>query len=227
MLKMIAILFVLWLPSLLVGQIKLPSEACNLELADSPAIRGLRLGMSPPDSERALGMKVPLLKKTEVSYFFENLGAKSVKASSMHTIEVDAGVQQFVYDASKTKTILASLTGVDGLLLGFYDDKLYTIYIRYAESGIKWKDSIEFAQILSEKFNFPKQSWRYSDEFNASYLFCSGFSLSARASNNKPTILLADKKIQSEVDAKQKKLISDEEQRIKDAALETKRRFKP
>ena len=147
-------------------------EKCGLNLADAPAIKNLRLGMSPPEASAALGGALKIKNISGGDYrFFQN----------------------YIKDAPP-----AALAGVRAVYLRFFDNKLYQIEIFYQERS-KDKSLENFLAELSANFNLPPSLWKI--EYGQARIECGGFSMTADDVLN-PRLQLTDEAIRAKVTEK-------------------------
>lgn len=194
-------------------------NACYSTGKNEPAIRGLKLGMTVAEVEDILKLKIVL--ESEKTYIFSDNFRASDKAN-----EVDVGVKGFFFpsislidtplsantSASKTPTQASKtptqLYGVEYLSLLFFDGSLYRIYVNYHEETFRWLDEKEFAAFLSEKFNFPKESWK-------SFSNCDDLEISVTVVDGQGTIRLTDEKTSKIITAKAKKVLDEKKKGFK------------
>jgi len=219
------ILIVLLFSVLAEAQKRVPTD-CKLDLSAAPNIQDIQLGFSPDTVEKVLGSKVVLTDSITTEFVYEDDKRNVLNK----TMPVNVGAKKFIYSGS-SKPRIEKLSGVQNLVLKFYDDSLYTIYIKYKKQDFEWQDINDFAFVLSDRFNLPKDAWWIPEptrDRNEALLNCSGFTLFLQLKENGLfSILLEDKKVNGLVDAKIQKAIADEQQRVKDAIQDKKRAFKP
>ena len=123
-------------------------EPCRTELKDAPRFFNLRLGMTAPEAQNAVGkkLKIKVKKKGERTFF-----------------------QNFI-----KKPPPDALRGVRALYLRFFNGTLYQIEIFYEEK-INWQTIAASAQILTTNFNFA-QSFQENTTRQIETK-CAGFSL--------------------------------------------------
>ena len=107
------------------------SKQCELTLTDSPAIRGLQLGMSRTEVDRIIPQdRVRILNSSAISAY-----------------------PQF----GKT----AGFENIYNITAQFLDEKLNLLEIVYDPTAVKWKNSREFAENLSENLKLPLRFWKH------------------------------------------------------------------
>jgi hypothetical protein len=182
-------------------------KPCNLGLANAPVLRGVKLGMSPIQVEKALNTKIIL---------------KDYKP--FLTDEIIPEVKKFEYfGKSKDVKTPTQLEGIDALFLSFYNNSLYKIFVIYEKPVIAWKDKAEFASYITEKFDLPKDSFLQN-----TYLSCEGFSLSVGINDRGNTLLgLSNSKIGKLADAKESQLIEKYKPKRRMLEIEKEKGFKP
>ncbi|HSK74569.1 MAG TPA: hypothetical protein VK892_22910 [Pyrinomonadaceae bacterium] len=189
-----------------------PFNPCLLKLSDAPTLRGLKLGMSPTEAEKIIGTKI----------VFKNYKRK-FKYSGEDEVEVDVGIKRFDFPSKATKVIPSQLKGINLVTLIFFENSLYQIFVQYEKQEAEWKNSKEFTEFLSDRFNLPKESW-----FDTTYLSCGGFGLSAQViEDGKARILLTDKETDNLVETKLKRAVESERLRRKNLEMEKEKGFKP
>lgn len=140
--------FFLFVLPLLFSLSSAAQEICQTELQDAPRFFNLRLGMTAPEVQTAVGkkLKVKVKKKGERTFF-----------------------QNFI-----RKPAPSTLRGVRALYLRFFDGALYQIEIFYEEQ-IDWKIIAASAQFLPANFNLA-QSFQ-ENALQRIETKCAGFSL--------------------------------------------------
>ena len=146
---------------------------CKLTLAQAPAIRGIRLGMSAdqvlaqiPGSEA----DSDLLARLSRDYF----GSRS------------AFVMPRSYVTSKEK-----FAGINRIDLSFLDGRLVSFWIRY--DGPEWRSNEQFVARLAEVLNLPGVgSWKASS--NGLAIACDGFEIVGQAASG-ASIFMKDMKV--------------------------------
>jgi hypothetical protein len=135
---------------------------CKLKLAQAPAIRGIRLGMSVeevlaqiPGSEADSN----LLANLSRDYF----GSRKVS------------VRPGSYSTSKEK-----FAGINAIDLHFLDGRLLSFHVQY--SGPEWSSREQFAARVAEVLNLPNvAAWKEIPN-GALALTCDGFEISTQPS---------------------------------------------
>lgn len=135
---------------------------CPATEADSPTVRGVRLGMTV---EQVLVLFPAAIKRKEARPAIE----KAKAANSSDTVYMsfdpatDSGKQQFV--------------GVDSVSVGTYKGRVVDFSVLYL--GPTWKNIDEWIGKLSEAFNLPgAQEWAVGpDETPNKLLKCSGIEI--------------------------------------------------
>ena len=135
---------------------------CKLTLAEAPAIRGLRLGMTSdeifsafPGNEREEFERAQRLKSAEIA--------------------PDYGYATFQFDLYKYAT-KDRFTGISSIILGIFERKV--VYIRADYSNIPPFDNMEqLMEIVSKQFGLPEyKDWPgYTNNFSNSSISCDGF----------------------------------------------------
>lgn len=212
--KNLSILFTLIFTSLLTTPIKaqiLP-EDCKLGLANAPIIREVKLGMTLSQVEKSLGVKITL---------------KDYKPE--FTDEILIGVKKYYFNKSSDVATAVQLEGIDALFLNFYNNSLYDIFVIYGEPKVMWKDTKEFISFLSERFDLPRNAWKFGDDPFFSLLSCNGFRLSASIDKyrERPELGLTDKKINDLVNTKEKQLVEKYKSKKRSFEIEKEKGFKP
>lgn len=115
---------------LLVSSTSAQTQTCNLTIADTPTLLGLRLGMSPKQARSIFGGKLKIKVKREGT-FFENY--------------IDKNPPPF-------------LPNVRALYLRFFEAKLYQIEIFYKPQS-ETQTLAEFTDRLDLRLNLPPDLW--------------------------------------------------------------------
>ena len=178
--KVLLIVVVLGLVSTVAAQTSNTSASgtgeCKLTLAQAPAIRGIRLGMSVdqvlaqiPGSEA----DSDLLARLSRDYF-----------GYLSTFVAPGN-----YVTSKEK-----FAGVSSIDLGFLDGRLSSFSIHY--DGPEWKSNEQFVVRLAEVLNLPGVgSWKPSNNFGLA-IACDGFEISVQTPGPKDArIAMKDMKV--------------------------------
>lgn len=144
-------------------------ETCQTELKDAPGFFNLRLGITVPEAQNAVGkkLKIKVKKKGERTFF-----------------------QNFI-----KKPPPSTLSGARALYLRFFDGVLYQIEIFYQEN-YDWKSSGASTLVLPTDFNFA-QSFE-ENTLKRIETKCIGFSLVADNVLN-PRIELTNDLIRTQV----------------------------
>lgn len=217
------------LPNSILGagrEIKIPTDilresgrpatvSCNLTLKNAPVLRGLKLGMTPNAVSRVLGRTLKL-KDHETDFY-----------NGTDIIHVNIGEKTFFYLARPTQKI-SKLAGIHSMLLTFFDNSLYEIYLKYDKQDFGWKDGRELSLILSEKLNLPKDAWYTTSNSLFEFMACKEFKIFIIAfPNGSSDFHLGNEIAAKTVKAKAKQAVLNEEQKKKVTESEKKRAFKP
>jgi hypothetical protein len=138
-----------------------PRGRCALTVAQSPEVRGIRLGMSV---EEVLGL------------FPGSSDAPEIR-SALSSADKHFGVTKFnVYPdryASKVK-----FEGISQFAFEFLDNRLSAVYVGY--NGPEWKSVDVFISRLSESLKLPSANdWEASNLDSLKTLKCEGFEIRA------------------------------------------------
>ncbi len=128
---------------------------CNLTLAQAPALRGFRLGMSAKEFKA----RYPSVEVREID-------------------EVGGAKAEIFSNDSASKIDKAELKDVESITLLFADDRLESISVRYTNI-IKWESADQFVSTISKALNLPG-TWK-SVEWWQESLQCDGFRATAGA----------------------------------------------
>jgi hypothetical protein len=126
-----------------------PGEKCVLNVAQSPEIRGLRLGMSLDDT----ATKLPAIRGSD------------------HDLNPDDMDVVFVSFIPRNGSF--DLEGISWVHLGFVDDRLYDFSLSYT---LSWPTIDEFALKLSRTLDLPT-AWKKVGSDDLRVLECDGFSI--------------------------------------------------
>ena len=138
-------------------------ERCSLTLAQSPAIRGLKLGM---DVEEVLRQ-------------FPNSTNDPTIRTAIAWADKEFGVARFSVPTRQHEPE-SKFAGISGVSFTFLDNRLSSLWVQYA--GPEWRSVDEFISRLSEPFNLPgPNSWQPANSDNAKTLKCAGFEIRVSA----------------------------------------------
>jgi hypothetical protein len=160
---------------------------CVLTLEQSPAIRCIRLGMTPAE----INAVIPGLHLTEQTNPSFNEGSWS------------GGIENRNHGYPQ-------LQGIKGIGLTFLDNRLYSMTVEYEDNG-EFRRSEQFLEAITPQLGLPPRGWgKRAYEIEA--LECSGFILTAGVKPDLPTavvdvsgrprsikLILTDKAAQSEL----------------------------
>lgn len=141
---------------------------CTLTVAQAPAIRGFKLGMTVE----------------QIKARFPNADVRRSDDFGSVYVDVDASS---VPDVEKV-----NFDNVAYIRLGFLDERLVGISIRYQQSAY-WQTVRQFVPIISAKYNL-NGDWQSRDSSN-SRLTCNGFEVDVHASNTSASFSIADSSI--------------------------------
>lgn len=143
----------------------------NCPLPDSPALFGLKLGMSPEEAQAVVGSKLKIKFKTT--------GEKTI-------------FQNYIEESPP-----APLAGTRALYLRFFDRRLYQIEIFYQEiPSVKTLE--DFTNSVAAKWNFPVSAWQREEI--KSVINCENFSVVAMKILN-PKIEITDETAGAKIEA--------------------------
>jgi hypothetical protein len=181
-------------------------KPCKLGLANAPVVRGVKLGMTPLQVEKTLGLKIIL---------------KDYKPYP--TDEILVGVKKYYFLKELNKKISTQLQGINLFELTFYNNTLYNIFIIYEKSKVDWKDSKEFALYLSDKFDLPKNAWLTDGR-----LLCNEFDLiTGIGQEGNPLLGLINNKISNTVYIKERQIVEKYKSQKRVVEIENEKGFKP
>lgn len=133
---------------------------CSLTLAQSPAIRGLKLGMSVE----------------EVLRQFPGASEEPHIRQALSSADQEFGVARFSSPSLRSEPKFA---GINGFSFEFLDRHLSSLWVQYA--GPEWKTVDDFISRLSGPFNLPgPNSWE-PDASDQKTLKCVGFEVKVSA----------------------------------------------
>jgi hypothetical protein len=221
------------LPTSVLGsgrEIRLPARTtenpvpCKLSLAESPALRGIRLGMTAMEVTRALRIPVfPVAEGSGTGIWKAN--PKDRYDSTERKVEV--GETAFRW-RNRANNLSSELADVDSLSIDFFNDRAYLIYVRYKPHNFKWKDSQEMVSVLSESLKLNGQPWETARTEIWCELFCEGFSVLMTSIDKSGTdIMLTDVAARDTLQAKIKETVEAEDKTKNRTDAEKKRAFKP
>jgi hypothetical protein len=139
-------------------------RSCDLTVAQSPAIRHIRLGM----------------KLDEVLGLFPGSREDPGIRSALSQADKQFGMAMFGVDPNRD-AYKEKLEGISRLGFQFLDNRLTSLYVGY--NGPEWKSIDEFISRLSESLNLPgPKDWDASNIININglkTLRCEGFEITA------------------------------------------------
>ena len=134
-----------------------PQPRCTLTLAQSPTIRGIKLGMT---SEEVLAM-------------FPGQSQNPTIRAALANASKAFGVARFTVSPNDKR-----FEGVNEFDFEFLDDHLTSFYVGY--SGPEWNNVREFISVLSSSLKLPGvEYWEPSDAETFRRLNCAGFEIRA------------------------------------------------
>lgn len=171
---------------------KAEEAKCSLTVADSPELRGFRLGMPLEEVQRRfpgttystssdyLGLGLPRVV----------LGSRDpqdpIERSLLEGRRVYVYPDVTVFDATQ----FPEYEGVSRITLGFVDNRVRVIELLYHDDGA-WKDNEAFVKAIAERLNLPS-NWK-GNAYEGRQLTCDGWNLKAVAnSSGLPRITLTD-----------------------------------
>jgi hypothetical protein len=179
----------------------LSQQKCTLTLAKSPAIRGLKLGMS---TEQLLALFPESSQRPDIKQEIDN--AQSFP---------NYGVARLSFKPSEYPASFKDrFTGVDSIYVRLLDGQVAEFQVIYAGQtsrprGPSWPNVDAFIAKLSEAFALPAtRDWLYNGDSKA--LKCSGFEIHASISSGGGTILLVNTLYENSV---RQRAMADEERR--------------
>jgi LysM repeat protein len=208
------------------------TTACGMTLREAPALRGLKFGMTPLETGRALGISVvPTAKTTKISFrkvgedYVEILSVGNKAEYEKNKRELRLGEETFYYARTSLNLRSPQLEGIVAIYMQFYKNSLYYISVMYDSKEIKWVNHREFLLNISKKLTLPKSSWRITD--NVAVLSCTDFSLTSLFGEKITTLMLFDLVTQNAVDTDAKKRFIELDKKENMVDYEKKKEFKP
>lgn len=136
-----------------------PRGKCALTVAQSPEVRGIRLGMS---AEEVLRL------------FPVSSDAREIRAS-LSWADKQFGVAKFNVNPDRYSS-KAKFEGISQFTFEFLDNRLSSLFVGY--NGPEWKSVDEFISRLSETLNLPgAKDWEPSNIDSLKTLRCEGFEI--------------------------------------------------
>jgi len=142
-----------------------PKPTCNLTLAQAPAIRGLRLGMTSDE----LFAIFPAKNDSE-----EFDRAKQLKSAGLAP---NYGHTNFTFWVSRYSTG-DRFTGITVFFFGLFDGRLVSINAQYSNFP-KFESQAQVIEIITKQFGLPE-----FNEWNGASLSCEGFTFQVVGLNN-------------------------------------------
>ena len=141
-----------------------PQPRCALTLAQSPTIRGLKLGMTAE----------------EVLALFPGRSDSSTIRAALNDAPKAFGVARFTVSPSRDEK---PYEGVNLFDFEFLDNRLTSYYVGY--NGPEWDDIREFVSVLSTSLKLPRlEYWEPIDAETFRTLRCEGFEVRATISGS-------------------------------------------
>jgi len=195
------------------GIVYRPSSPCTLTPQSAPSLRGLRLGMT---YKQVVALYGPI---------FSPLTASISRKKGIFVYATIPGIESFYYMARPGRKI-SQFDGIHSILILIYDDSVFRVALNYQDGDLLWKDSYEFASLLSEKLGLPKDSW-VKGITGYENLKCNGFEMLATASRNAAAVYMTNTTVVREIERKRYQTLLNAELQKKEAELKKKRAFKP
>ena len=180
-------------------------STCNLTITQSPAVRGIRLGMSAE----------------EVFALFPGGAESPENKNAMLSAQVppNYGVASlYFYLWAYPPPSKERFSGIDSISITLFDGRATKISVAYTgyPKGPSWFNVDDFITKLSEAFALPgAKDWLQSDQFSKT-LKCSGFEIRASNQNRNGSMSLSNN---SYTETVRQRAAADEERR--------RREFKP
>lgn len=164
--KPLFVLMILALANSAVGQTQseVPAGAkCSLTLAQSPEVRGLKLGMSVE----------------EVLRLFPGRSDEPSIRNAISSADKEFGVARFSV-STHPHAPESKFAGISGLSFEFLDSRLASLWVQYI--GPEWRSVDEFISRLAGPFNLPgPYSWEPTNTGDQKILKCGGFEVRVSA----------------------------------------------
>ncbi|MFN2453583.1 MAG: hypothetical protein ABR577_05135 [Pyrinomonadaceae bacterium] len=187
--------------------IKAPETKCTLTLAQVPAVRGFRLGMTTKDFKT----RFPTVEIASADITGRSLAAIYTKDSQL-------------------KIDRSNLKDVESVLLSFADDRLETMSVTY-DSATRWESTDQFVAVISQSLALPG-TWKAVNWWQES-LDCDGFraTVGANVKNYIKLEALVDKQSREEIlsalAAERRLSMKQKEEKQRQEAAKRRAAFKP
>lgn len=198
---------------------------CNLTAADSPRLRGIKLGMSSADVRDTL----------KIEERSSRVGAYVVsKETSSRERLVTKIPEKPVFVGSETRYSLFNdnseaanprLSGISSASIGFFDDRLFRLRFVYRNQDPVWNSIDEFLDFNADKLNIKRDLWIVNQ--NAAAANCKDFWIYIDHSPEEIAISLFDLPAMKKSLSEQKQLIMNREKRDKTPDFQRKQEFQP
>lgn len=226
-------------------------DGCHTELARSPRIRGIRLGMLDKDVTRILKIDaVPSVVHTTIhvrkkkgdgyeiytplipasDYFTETPSAlKRRNEVALSKRLVLAGESSLKLEKSEiTKHTASPLEGIASVDARFFDGVLFELYISYFDwNGPRWDDVSEFVDSLSTNLGLARASWKPGLLDNSMLYQCSRYEINATTLAGFASVSLAEPAVKKEIPAIALRIYNESHAQSDRENKKRKRQFKP
>ena len=131
---------------------------CNLTTKDAPALRGVRLGMTPEEVSKVL--KYPIVPSESGTYARYLEVDPLTKKETVISGQVNVG-DFSVYLPIKEEQLNANpdLKGVEVFFGSFFNNKLYSMLMKYDEKLYNFGSLEKFISTVSVTINIPQEIW--------------------------------------------------------------------
>jgi hypothetical protein len=192
----ISILFILCFASLCIAQ----TDQCKITLADSPEVRGFKLGQKYEDVVKGF----PSGRYSGVLDYEGEFGLRSV---DILDVPYHARLAASLPETKLPDEWVKRFEGADSVNLEFLDGMLVSIEISYDDST-KWDNPLEFTAAIASALKLPTEGWRgrpYHPQ-----LVCAGFTVETWNETTRPRFIMKTIGYESEIakrkaDAEKKK----------------------
>jgi hypothetical protein len=157
---------------------------CALALAQAPAVRGIKFGMTRDEIENLLGIR-----------FIGN---------TLSTEDSEIGLSNLGFYRVLVNKYPRQLDGVEAIQLRLFQNKLYSFSLSFERSN-NWNNTEQFASFLSENLNLPN-NWETAGS-SVARMNCRGFRVEAN-SYFLPEVSLTNLMMLQETETKRKEIRS-------------------
>jgi hypothetical protein len=172
------------------------NTACSLTKDESPALLGLKLGMTPSEVSNVLGRNISA-RDILTKILVKKITKDGVVVQNELSTKSYIGEKEYAYYPHND-------SNVGSIYLRFWDKSLYTVALDYDPRDFDWSTQRSDSQVIAEKLGLPFDYWE------GSRLACSDFYVDAARTSDGVCIELTDSVTKDKLKIIAEKTISDE-----------------